>query len=213
MKRSSIFPTKTFLTLFTALVTCLAHPTSAEEPIYRLEESWEIKIRAADSDIQAPQVTTVMTPDSQQNGHYFVFNLNHATQPEFSGGSMQVHCWQFDELFAYNLPLEFGFLRPGEESVTWTQCLELRDGNLIYTITDGSSRTWKDFGGEEALRISMPSSLQNLNGYSSDETVSGSEVGFAGNRVDRLVLKSVKYYGKHGLVKQTFDPVVVHQSQ
>jgi len=213
MKPSSICSTKQFLTLLTASVLSFSYAASAEEPIYKLEESWEIKIRAADADIQAPQVSTVMTPDSRQNGDYFVFNLNHATQPEFSGGSMQVHCWQFDELFAYNLPLEFGFLRPGEESVTWTQCLELRDGNLIYTVGDGSSRTWGDFGGEEALRISMPSSLQDLNGYSSDETVSGSEVGFAGNRVDRLVLNSVKYYGKNGLVKQTTDPIVVHQSQ
>ena len=213
MKRHCIRSANILLSLLSVSVSSLTHLALAEEPIYKLEESWEIRIRAADSDIQAPQVTTVLTPDSQESGSYFVFNLNHGTQPEFSAGSMQVHCWRFDETFASNLPLDFGLLRPGQEHVTWTQSLELRDGMLFYLIKDGSSRTWGNFGGEEALRISMPSSLQNLNGYSITETVAGSEVGFAGNRVDSLVLQSVKYYGKNGLIKQTSGPVIVHQSQ
>jgi len=213
MKRNAACSVQKFLSLLTVFALSTHHAASAEEPVFKIEESWEIKIRAADSEIQAPQVTTVMTPHSEEDGNYFVFNLNHATQPEFSDGSMQVHCWHSDSLFDYNSPLNFGFLRQGTEYVAWTQCLELRDGNLIYTVTDGSSLTWGAFGGEDALRITMPSSLQNLNGYLIEDTVSSSEVGFAGNRVDRLALKSVKYYGTHGLVKQTADPIVVHESK
>lgn len=213
MKQNAVCLTQKFLMLLTVFGLSFHHAASAEEPIVKVEESWEIKIRAADAEIQAPQITTVMTPHSEEDGDYFVFNLNHATQPEFSDGSMQVHCWKSDELFAYNLPMNLGFLRQGTENVSWTQCLELRDGNLIYSVTEGASLTWGDFGGEESLRITMPSSLQNLDGYSTDDTVSASEVGFAGNRVDRLVLKSVKYYGAHGLVKQSTDALVVHESK
>src|SRR3954469_18763600 len=66
--------------------------------VVSVEEHWELQLSQPDSELSAPQVTMVMSPKHDVSGTYFLFTLNHVTQPEYQPGGMQVQAWDGDTL-------------------------------------------------------------------------------------------------------------------
>jgi len=96
------------------------------------------------------------------------------------------------------------------EMVRWTQSLEIVDGALVMEITDGSSTTWGSFGGQGYLKATVDITLADLNAYDPSVSVANSGVGYAGNRVESLVLRRVRMTTSAGDVLEDDTARSVH---
>jgi len=193
-------------------ITAGRNPVQADQPsnnVVRVEEDWELVIGETDPDSCAPQVTSVMSPVADVNLAYAAFDINHHSQPSFRPGGLQLQVWNNNEPLLSDNDPEVDTLRHQGETIRWTQQMSLNDGVLTFAITGGTSDTWGAFGGGERLRASVSTSLANFNGYSSNVSVANSGVGFAGNRVQSLVLKRVRKYSSSGLMSDDNSAKVV----
>ena len=195
-----------YAAIVAALCITLGRATvQADQPsndVVRVEEDWELVIGDTDPDSCAPQVTSVMSPVADVNVAYAAFDINHHSQPSFRPGGLQLQVWNNNEPLLSDNDPEVDTLRHAGETIRWTQQMSLDNGVLTFAIVGGTSDTWGAFGGGERLRASVGTSLANFNGYNSSVSVANSGVGFAGNRVQSLVLKRVRKYSAAGLISE-----------
>jgi hypothetical protein len=203
------------LTMVAALSLANLAPVSAltvdELPITRVEEDWEIDIATPHSGDVAPQITTVMSPRADLDHSYIVFELNHATQPAFQPGGMQLQCWYGNNFVCSSRHLETVPLTIADEHITFTTTMTLSDHWLRFEVENGNSTTWGTFGKGLSgnLKQWWYSSLENLNQYNPQMSVENSRVGFASHRVKKLQLKAVRYYSGDTLVQTDTTPKIV----
>jgi len=178
--------------------------------VVRVEEDWELLIATPDSNSDAPQITCVMSPVGNMLSYYAAFDVNHQSLPSFSPGGLQLQAWGGDSPISQRkFPNESVFAHAGE-MVRWTQSLEIVDGALVMEITDGSSTTWGSFGGQGYLKATVDITLADLNAYDPSVSVANSGVGYAGNRVESLVLRRVRMTTSAGDVLEDDTARSVH---
>jgi hypothetical protein len=172
--------------------SCLwAEETSVS--VVKVEEFWELAVSEPDPNLDAPQVTVVTSPLGNLDGVYAAFELNHQSQPTYTGGGLQLQIWGANEVpLATRTQKNAENLTLANETVTWTLIMELADGQLTFDVDDGVSQSWGSFG--VGVRASVATSLTNLNAYNPLVSVNGSGVGFASNRVTSLKLVKVKVH-------------------
>lgn len=192
------------LVAFFATGMCAIAPAAdpITQDITRIEEDWELVIEVPEADQEAPQITTVISPSLDLDGIHGVFEINHATQPTYSNGGLQLQVWNGEDLFDYRRARASVLLRTSNEKVTWTSSMSLLHSLnwLRFEISNGQSTTWGTFGNNSELRRGTASYLNRLNSYSPETSVENSRVGFASNRVKKLTLKKVRYYADTTLV-------------
>ncbi len=178
--------------------------------IVRVEEDWELVISTPDPDSDGPQVTSVFSPYGHLDSLHATFEVNHQSEVAFAAGGLQLQIWDGDVLLGdKGFPNRNVLVQPGE-TVLWTQSLEVQDGHLTFEITNGNSGTWDDFGGQGYLKAILATELTDLSSYSPAVSVGDSGVGYGGNRVSSLVLKSVRVYLSTGEVTEDNTLRVVH---
>jgi hypothetical protein len=161
-----------------------------EVAVVGVEEHWELVVGEPDSDLDAPQVTCVISPAGDLNGTHAAFELNHQSQPSFAGGGVQLQVWTGGESPAAAPRQHDGVsLAHNAETVSWVQKMDLVNGKLVFDVDNGTSTSWGSFG--NGVYAEVATSLSNLNGYNPLVSVNNSGVGFAGNRVTSLKLKKV----------------------
>lgn len=176
-------------------------PVVAQD-ITRVEEDWIIRVVDPDTDLTAPQFTTVMTPDSTDPSTYFTLEFNHSTTPEFQPGGLQLQAWQGDALHDASDRLSEQSLDTDNEDTRWTQFMEMDGGSVVFGISSLSSQTWGDVNPAD-YRLSMPAwSGDDLNDYQYNDTTEYSAVGYAGNRVAWMYLLEVRMYSGDTLVQR-----------
>lgn len=177
----------------------LATAAEAQMPsIVRVEEDWELVVAAPDHYTDAPQLTCTISPLGNTEAIHATFDLNHQSQPEFVPGGLQLQLWDGEVPLNYHGYPNPAVLRQDGETVRWTQRMELAGGQLTFEIVNGNSSTWGNFGGEGYLKTMISTSLADLNGYRPSVSVNNSGVGYAGNRVQLLELKTVRLYTAAG---------------
>lgn len=169
--------------------------------VVTVEEHWELQLGDPDADLSAPQVTMTMSPTSDLSGRYFVFTLNHQTDPDYTPGGLQIQRWEGDDAADSCTSDSVSELWHQNEVITWVQQLRLENGELIFNIVDGESTSWAGFGDDE-LRLCAASDLANLNDYRPGLSIQESGVGYAGNRVRSLTLTRLVWTTADG---QTFE--------
>jgi hypothetical protein len=174
-----------------------------------VEEDWELEVLEPDPAANSPQVTCIISPFGDLDGTYAVFELNHRIQAGYTAGGMQLELWDGDSLTEYRNGQVSGFLHHPGEVVRWTQRMKLDGSNLKFEVTNGTSDSWGPFG-DGNLHLSVTSSATSLAGYDPDVSVQHSGVGFASNRVARLVLKQVRYFAGDVLLYEDTTERVVH---
>ena len=123
---------------------------------------------------------------------------------------MQIQVWSGDNVLSYASPNGSEQFSTSGETVTWTQSVSLGTrGGLRFSV-EGDSTTWGHFGGSKQMRLWLGTSLTSLNAYRPSVSVANSGVGFAANRVERLVLKEVRYYSAQGLLARDATERVVY---
>lgn len=184
----------------------------AVEPIalVGIEEDWELIVASPDPNSTAPQVSCTISPLSHVDSIHAAFELNHQSQPEFTAGGLQLQVWNDEQPLGSRKFPNPGVLATDAEVVRWTQSLSLEGGVLTFAITDGTSTTWGNFGGQGYLTADLSTDLTSLNGYDPEISVRNSGVAYAGNRVMSLVLKRVRATLSTGEVLEDTTERVVH---
>ena len=177
--------------------------------IVSIEEHWELSVGRPTPDRSSPQASMVMAPGLDLNSTFFIFTLNHKSLPDFSAGGMQVQKWEGENLQDIHNGPQAGTLDREEETISWTQRMTIQNGLLSYEILNGSSQTWSTFGGEGYLKMSTATSLNNLNNYRVANSLGESEVGYAGNRVESLLLRKLRWVTDDGEVHELHSPIAI----
>lgn len=180
-------------------------------PIVRVEEDWRVEVGTPAPEDHAPQIVTVLSPVENLEREHSVFELNHATYPNYTAGGMQLQRWYRDWISGYSSTPHQQKLYHADEVVTFTSSMEIDDGHIEFRIKDGVSKSWSSFGGNGYLKTQSSTSLHNLNAYSPDVSVANSRVAFASHRVRKLVLTKIRYYSQEGLVLTDDTPRIVHE--
>ena len=208
-------PFRALLALAPFLFAVWAEVATAQSPpaIVRVEEDWELVVGEPDSDSDAPQVTCAISPCGNTGLLYATFELNQQGLPTFTAGGLQLQVWDGEvSLSNRGFPNGAVLAQPGE-TVRWTQSMELDDGSLGFEITNGSSTTWGDFGGQGYLKASVNTTLTSLDAYDPAVSVKNSGVNYAANRVQSLVLKRIRVYTSAGEQVEDTDARVVYSQE
>lgn len=180
------------------VLVLVASPARADDPIVRVEEDWELQVRLPDNDVTAPQIITAWSPLGDLSGVHATFEINHIASVDFASGGLHLSTWCGETHLAVLHAGNFASMYTDGEVVRWTQAMEVENGVLSFEITDGSSDTWGTFGDGESLRLSLETTLENLDSYSPLVSLAKSEVSYAGNRVQSLELVRVRYIHASG---------------
>ncbi len=167
----------------------------------RIEEDWVVAIVEPDSEITAPQFTSVMTPDHNDPATYFTVEFNHSTSPEFTPGGIQLQTWTNDAQDDASPRLTNRSLDERDERIRWTQYLEIKNDNLEFGLSGFRSRTWNGLALDEAKLTVFASALQNLNNYRIVDSAASSGVGYSANRVESMILVRVRTYSGNQLLE------------
>jgi len=172
------------------------------QPIIAVEEDWELIIGSPDADSAAPQIRCVMSPSRDLESTHVAFTINHHTQPAYQSGGLQLQVWDGQTLEkSRSAPSNKLLSHPGE-IIRWTQRMSIAGGVVTFEILNGSSTTWKEFGGEGHLKLTIPTVRTDFKEYHPLVSTANSEVGFAANRVEGLLQKEVRVYTSEGLLWQ-----------
>ena len=195
-----------------AVASLIALPLHGQSQVVSIEEHWELKVADPETERSAPQTTMVMSPTGDLEGLHFLFTLNHSNAVSYEAGGMHVQLWDESDLLSETVGEPQGVLSHHGEKLTWVQRIDLEDGELIFRIVEGNSETWGDFGGGDDLRIKAPTSLANLNAYRPAVSINESQVGYAENRVQSLVLMKLIWRTDDGQVFQHNAPIPIDTS-
>jgi hypothetical protein len=189
-----------------ALGACWCGPTYAID-IVAIEEHWELAVGEPDAGSSSPQVCMVMSLSGDLEGDYFVFTLNHHTEPSFAPGGLQVQQWSGEDLVESRPGPQETTLHVESETVQWVQRLAVEDESLTFEVSAGQSSSWGAFGDAGHLRITTPTYLTTLSGYRPAVSLLESGTSFAGNRVRSLTLTKLRWWDSAGNVYELNAPI------
>ncbi|MCA9026103.1 MAG: hypothetical protein KDA86_12920 [Planctomycetaceae bacterium] len=202
------------LGLIVAITIASPSTCSAQEDppdIVRIEEDWELAIAAPDPVADVPQVVCVFGPSDPNGSLYAVFELNHASLPDFAAGGMQLQCWYDSYVLGYDNHTHHGEFEASVDYVTFTTVTRMHDDHMHLQIINGNSITWGEFGGESNLNLRINTWRNNFNDYDPEFSIANSRVTFGANRVNRFVRREVRYYSADGLYQTDEEDKYVHQ--
>lgn len=181
--------------------------------IIKVEEDWELDVAAPDPEANVPQVVCVFGPEDPNTGRHAVFEINHATAPDFSAGGMQLQAWSGDTRLWYcNHPNEREF-DAAVDHVKFTAVTELIGDRLYLDIDYGYSANWGHFGYNGYLRGYLPTSRNHLNDYDPGHSIAHSRIAYGKHRVNRFVRTEVRYYTAEGLHRTETGDTVIFERQ
>ena len=188
-------------------------PADAPEPIMKIEEDWVVQIIEPDSAETSPQITNTLSPTGCLHCTYGVFEVNHGTQPDYKDGGLELQIWDHEERVNFRRHTNNNRLGYSGEQIKYTVAMSLRrqndDGSdtdnyrLRFTVRNGTSQTWGNFGTGSTLRCSIDAEVSNLDLYDPAFSVANSRVGFASFRVRKYALVAVRYYDSDGHIVRT----------
>lgn len=175
----------------------LSEELDVAEPVIRVEEDWKLILNEPDDGVDSPQFHTVMSPYGDVDSTYAQVLWNYRETPDYREGGVQLQCYDGDYLLRRR-SIEYGQLSTRAEAITWTQALETTGLEIIFEVFNGSSDTWGSFGHD--MRISSEVSVAGLSNYDPKVSQENSCITYGSNRVDKLVITEVRYYGEDGLI-------------
>jgi hypothetical protein len=200
-----------FGAILSILLLPMALKAQSGSTVMKVEEDWELVLVEPSPEVAAPQVTCSISPLGNVDGVYAALELNHGTLPSYTAGGLQLQAWNGESWLTVR-DYDNTTLHHSGEVVTWTSRMVLSGGLLTFRVANGSSTSWGAFGSGGNIKLSLVSTLSNLNAYSPDLSAAHSGIGFGSQRVQSLKLKQVRYYdGSGNLLSTDTTPRVVHQ--
>jgi hypothetical protein len=178
----------------------------------RVEEDWEVVIKEPSPATDSPQIVIVFGPSDPTTKTHAVFELNHATQPSYLRGGMQLQCWWGEELVDYRNQHHPSDLHNDNETITFTTATQTGSGKIQMEVLNGNSTSFGTFGGEASLQAAVNLPKADLSDFDSDYSLQHSGCGWGKNRVAKVSRKAIRYYDKQGsLAGQDTTERVIHQ--
>ncbi len=173
------------------LIVGFTMPCAAQTPaVQMIEEDWEMVINEPDPNSHSPQVTFFTSPCADCDDSYFQLQMNYAADEGFSGGGFHVAAVNKSEIVDEERSQTKVALTTAHDHVRWTNVMALIDGTLYFAVKSGHCNDWGPFGGPEYL-VEMPTQSKDLSDYRSQQSLETVDIGFGGNRVNSVTLRSV----------------------
>lgn len=177
---------------------------AATSDIIRVEQDWRLVIGDPQPDVDAPQIITVFGPRNPLTGLHAVYEINHSTMPDYSEGGMQLQAWSGNSLVGYKSQFAPAELSVPNETITYTTATEVQtDGRVRMEVINGVSDTWGTFDGDRALRLRVPSSIEDLNDWDPTNSIKHSRIGYGANRIVMFKRTEIRYFNRDGLLDHT----------
>jgi hypothetical protein len=170
----------------------LLSAASFAQDIVHVEEDWQLVLGQPDPNTVGPQVATTMSPFGDINSTFFTFEINHRSAPYWTPGGLTIHQWSGDWRIQSYDRTDRTVMDSNNETVTWTQILDVQNGWLSFQVKNGSSTTWGPFGYSNMFKLWTSWGVNNINAYTPDVSISQSGVAYAGNRVQSLKIKAIR---------------------
>ncbi|MBI1826529.1 MAG: hypothetical protein HY287_00710 [Planctomycetes bacterium] len=167
------------------------------DPVVAVEEDWELVVNDPNDNVISPQFQTIMSPTPDASGYYAQTLWNYRETPDFQPGGVQLQSY-LGESLVRTRSVEHRILSTSAETITWTQALQTDGETLTFSVVNGQSTTWGDFGKD--MTISYTAKVQTLNDYDPEYSASNACVTYGSNRVQSLTLKEVRYFGAGGVL-------------
>jgi hypothetical protein len=172
----------------------------------QIQEDWQLVVGTPDIAGVGPQITTSMSPVSDNSTPFAAFDLNYREFPDFQPGGVQVQVWSGNDVLATATHEGSQFQTAGE-TITWTQRMTIdQTGTVTYHVMNGQSTTWGNFTKNAHLTVTFPTSVDNLGGYTPAASVANSGASWESNYVTQLTLVRVRYYSAGQLIATDTTP-------
>jgi hypothetical protein len=190
----------TFLTTLTLACSISLGQTSSG-PADQVEEDWQVVIASADPVEVGPQITTCMSPVADGSTPWVALDMNYRDVQTFQPGGLQLNVYSSGNVLDSSTQGS-QLCQTANETIAWTQRMSISGGNVTYTVVNGQSTTWGQFGNGQGLNpVSFPaSSATSMASYSPDVSVAKSGAGWQSNRVATMTLLRVRYYRSGQLI-------------
>jgi hypothetical protein len=203
---------------FLALATAIGMAPYGGTPLPdQVEEDWQAVVATPDVLGVGPQMTMVMSPNSDPTAAFVTFYLNYRDYLEWQPGGLQLKSYGAASDPSSAPPLLDTDTQGTEvcstsgEAITWTQRMSLSNGSLSVKVVNGTSTTWGNFGqGEGSLGVSSSSTLSDLSLYQPTYSVTKSGASWQSDRVTSMTLVQVRYYSGGQLISTDSTPRTVN---
>jgi hypothetical protein len=182
----------------------------------QVEEDWQVVVATPDVTGVGPQITMVMSPNTDPAAAFVTFYLNYRDYPTWQPGGLQLKAYGAASGPSSAPPLLDTDTEGSQvcstagETISWTQRMSLSNGSLNLSVVNGQSTTWGNFGqSPDSLGVSFSSSLSDLSLYQPTYSVSKSGASWQANRVTSMTLVRVRYYSNGQLISTDSTPRTV----
>ena len=173
------------------LIVGFTTPCPAQTPsVQMIEEDWEMAINEPDPNSHSPQVTFFTSPCADCDDTYFQLQMNYAADEGFSGGGFHVAAVNKSVIVDEERSDTKVALTTAHDHIRWTNVMALIDHKLYFAVKSGHCNDWGSFGGPEYL-VEMPTESIDLSNYQAQQSLDTVDIGFGGNRVNSVTLRSV----------------------
>lgn len=190
---------------------CLAATLSRADDLVHVEEDWELVIGEPDANSAGPQIACTMSPWGDIANTYFTLEINHQSVPYWQPGGLTIHQWSGEWLVQSMNRQDRSIMQTPDETMTWTQVLDVTNGLLTFQVKNGHSTTWGNFGTSGYFKIQTWAGPNDLNSYSPTVSASRSGVAYASNRVKSLKILRVRGTLDNGATATDNTIRVVHE--
>lgn len=182
----------------------------ASAQVAYVEEDWVVEIGTPDPDGHAPQIITAMSSTDRLEDVHSLFELNHATLPNYQAGGMSLQIWSSGSNLHYMVHPKTGTLHHENEIITYKMTMKVSNGVIRFEIKDGDSQTWDTNWGIGGFWRSVPTAQTSLPLYSPETSVKFSRVGYAAHCVKKFSMKESRTYDAQGqlLTRDTTERIV-----
>src|SRR5262249_22653834 len=150
------------------LAVCLSGAALSADDLVHVEEDWELVVATPDSNSCGPQIACTLSPFNHIDETYFTLELNHRSVPYWSPGGVTLHQWNGEWRTQSMDRPDRSVMQTNNETVTWTQILDVHDHVLTFQVKNGTSTTWGPFGYTNFLKLQTNWGANNINQYTPD---------------------------------------------
>ncbi len=168
----------------------------ASDSVVRVEQDWRLVLNEPNDDVESPQLHTYQSLTTGTKPVYVQVCWNYHEYPDFVPGGVQIQLWYGDQLLL-DRSVTLEPLSAPDETITWTQVLEINGSDVSFRIVDGQSATWGAFGGGD-MQIEVTTTIPNLDGCTTQASVDESLITYGSNRVESLTITEVRRYRSGG---------------
>jgi hypothetical protein len=182
--------------------TLLASPTCSgeESEIYLIQEDWEMVVSEPDAATVSPQVTFFTSPSVNSDTTYFQLQMNYAADDGFSPGGFHVAAVKNGQMVDEARSGTQSVLASNGDVIRWTSVMAVINNQLLYAVTNGHGNEWGAFGGPDYLVTMTSTGMADLSEYNPQQSIDSVDIGFGANRVQSVILRTVRAYYQDGRV-------------